>query len=67
MLMATSSSQRGEKKMDKDSRYNQIQVELAELFKDVPADQMQLVNPLIQRLPLCRSRWKTNTETGQKS
>lgn len=36
--------------MDKDSRYTQIQAELAALFKDVPADQMQLVNPLIQRL-----------------
>ena len=36
--------------MDKDSRYNQIQAELAKLFKDVPHDQMQLVNPLIQRL-----------------
>ena len=36
--------------MDKDSRYNQIQVELADLFKDVPPDQMQLANRLIQRV-----------------
>lgn len=36
--------------MDKDSRYNQIQAELTELFKDLPAEQVQLVNPLIQRI-----------------
>lgn len=36
--------------MDKDSRYNQIQGKLTELFKEVPSEQMQLVNPLIQRI-----------------
>ena len=36
--------------MCKDSRYNQIQAELADLFKDVPIEQMQLANRLIQRV-----------------
>jgi len=36
--------------MDKDSRYNQIQDELAELFKAVPPEQMQLANRIIQRI-----------------
>lgn len=36
--------------MDNESRYNQIQDELAELFKDVPVEQMQLAQRLIQRV-----------------
>jgi len=36
--------------MDKDLRYTQIQDELAELFKAVPPEQMQLINNLIQRV-----------------
>lgn len=31
-------------------RYSQIQKELGDLFKDLPPEQMRLVNPLIQRL-----------------
>lgn len=50
MLLAISSSQRGENPMDKDSRYNQIQTELTELFNDVHPDQRQLANRLIQRV-----------------
>ena len=42
--------QRGQTNLDNDTRYTQIQKELTELFKDLPSDQMQLVNPLIQRL-----------------
>lgn len=36
--------------MESDSRYTRIQTELTGLFKDLPEEQMQLVNPLIQRL-----------------
>ena len=36
--------------MDNDSRYNQIQNELAELFKDVPPEQMTIANNLIPRI-----------------
>ena len=36
--------------MDNESRYNQIQDELEELFKDVPLEQMAVANNLIQRI-----------------
>ena len=36
--------------MDNESRYNQIQTELAELLKDVPQEQMQLAHRLIPRV-----------------
>ena len=36
--------------MDNESRYNQIQAELAELLKDVPQEQMQLAHRLIPRV-----------------
>jgi len=36
--------------MDNESRYNQIQNELAELFKDVPPEQMTVANNLIPRI-----------------
>lgn len=36
--------------MDNESRYTQIQARLTELFQDLPADQMPMVTPLIQRL-----------------
>jgi hypothetical protein len=36
--------------MDNELRYNQIQDELEGLFKDVPPDQMKIINNLIQRV-----------------
>lgn len=48
--MATSSLLGGKKRVDKESRYNQVKTMLTELFKDVPEAQMHLANGLIERL-----------------
>ncbi len=36
--------------MEKDSRYNQIKSELAQLFKDAPPEQLQQANRLMERV-----------------
>lgn len=40
----------GRNRMDQDTRYQQIQSELSELFKGVPPEQLQLATQLIQRV-----------------